>query len=80
MKRNLTVELDVETIRKAKVLAAQRDTSVSRLVADEIERLVGDAEAYERAKAQALYWLEHGAGYHVGHGPLPSRDELHERR
>lgn len=79
MKRNLTVELDVETIRKAKVLAAQRDTSVSRLVADEIERLVGEADEYERAKAQALYWLEHGVGHRI-EGPLPSRDELHERR
>ncbi len=45
MKRNLTAELDVETIRKAQVLAAQRDTSVSRLVADESERLVGESDA-----------------------------------
>lgn len=78
MKRNLTVELDVETIRKAKVLAAQRDTSVSRLVADEIERLVGDNDAYEQAKAKALYWLEHGLGYRTG-GNLVSREELYER-
>ncbi|MBX3030440.1 MAG: hypothetical protein KF809_09790 [Chloroflexi bacterium] len=78
MKRNLTVELDVETIRKAKVLAAQRDTSVSRLVADEIERLVGDAEAYERAKADALEMLDRG--FDLGsNGVLVSRDELHER-
>lgn len=79
MKRNLTVELDVETIRKAKVLAAQRDTSVSRLVADEIERIVGDADEYERAKAKALYWLEHGLDIRT-HGVHVSRDELHERR
>ncbi len=79
MKRNLTVELDVETIRKAKVLAAQRDTSVSRLVADEIERLVGEADAYEQAKAQALQWLEHGLDMRTG-GVHVSRDELHERR
>lgn len=78
MKRNLTVELDAETIRKARVLAAQRDTSISRLVASEIERLVGDADAYELARAHALVLLEHG--YDMGSkGALPSRDELHER-
>lgn len=78
MKRNLTVELDVETIRKAKVLAARRDTSVSRLVADEIERLVGDADEYERAKADALEML--AQGWDLGsNGRLVGRDELHER-
>ena len=78
MRRNLTVELDVETIRKARVLAAQRQTSISGLVASEIERLVSDAEMYERAKAQAMVLLEHG--YDMGSmGVLPGRDELHER-
>jgi hypothetical protein len=79
VKRNLTVELDVETIRKAKVLAAQRDTSVSRLVASEIERLVGEADAYVRAKGRALHWLEHGLDLGTG-GAHISRDELYERR
>ena len=78
MKRDLTVELDVETIRKAKVLAARRDTSVSRLVADEIERLVSDDDAYERAKAHALQLLEHGLNL-GSNGVLVPRDELHER-
>jgi hypothetical protein len=78
MKRNLTVELDVETIRKARVLAAKRDTSISRLVAGEIERLVSEADTYENAKAQALALLEEG--FDMGSkGILPSRDELHER-
>jgi len=78
MKRNLTVELDVETIRKARVLAAQRDTSISGLVAREIERLVSEADAYAIARAQAMVLLERG--YDMGsHESLPSRDELHDR-
>ena len=78
MKRNLTVELDVETIRKARVLAAQRDTSISGLVAGEIKRLVSEADGYERARTQALALLERG--FDMGSkGTLPSRDELHER-
>jgi hypothetical protein len=77
-KRNLTVQLDEETIRKARVLAAQRSTSASRLVAAEIERLVGDADRYEEARRQALARLE--TGFNLGGGPPPPRDELYDRR
>lgn len=76
-KQNLTVQLDVEIIRKAKVLAAERSTSVGRLVADEIERLVGQRDAYRIAKRQALATLSEG--FHMGEGPLPAREELYDR-
>ena len=39
-KRNITVQLDPETIRKAKTLAAQRGTSVSGLLASRIRESV----------------------------------------
>ena len=77
MKRNLTVQLDEATVAKARVLAARRSTSVSKLVAQEIERLVGQDESYQRAKAAAIAQLN--KGFHLGGGPLPDRDVLHER-
>lgn len=77
MKRNLTLQLDEETVRKAKVLAARRATSVSRLVADEIGRLVAEDDAYADAHRVAREQLERG--FHLGGGPLPDRDSLHER-
>ena len=77
MKRNLTVQLDEETVKKARVLAARRSTSVSKLVAREIERLVSEDDGYQRAKANALAHLDRG--FHLGGGPLPDRDSLHER-
>ena len=77
MKRNLTVQLDEETVTKAKVLAAKRSTSVSKLVAHEIDRLVGEDDRYQRARATALAHLTQG--FHLGGGPLPDRDALHER-
>ena len=77
MKRNLTLQLDEETIRKARVLAARRSTSLSRLVADQIDRLVTQDETYRTARQVALEHLEQG--FHLGGGPLPSRDSLHER-
>lgn len=77
-KRNLTIQLDADILRKARVLAAQRSVSVSRLVAQELERLVADEDRYQAACRQALADLD--AGFHLGGGRLPSRDELHDRR
>ncbi len=75
-RQNLTVQMDRELIRKARVLAAKRGTSVSGLVARELSRLVGDDEAYEAARRSALQFLERG--FHLG-GRRLSREELHER-
>jgi hypothetical protein len=76
-KQNLTISLDRETIQKAKIIAARRSTSISGLVARQIDVLVGEEEAYERSKRQALALLDQGFDL-GGKGPV-SRDELHER-
>jgi len=75
-RQNLTVQLDRDTIRKAKVLAARRGTSVSALVAAQIQESVRAEDAYEAARRSALELLERG--FHLG-GMRLSRDELHER-
>ncbi len=77
MKQNVTISLDRQTIRKAKILAARRHTSISGLLARQLEILVGEEEAYERAERQAVALLDEG--FHLG-GAMPvSREELHER-
>lgn len=76
-KQNVTISLSPETVRKAKVLAAQRSTSISGLLAEQIESLVGNEEAYERSRRAALALLE--KKFHLGGRILASRDELHER-
>ena len=77
MKRNVTVSLEQQTIRKARVLAAKQGTSISRLLAGQIEVLVGEDEAYEQAERRALALLDRG--FHLGGVIRASRDELHER-
>jgi predicted transcriptional regulator len=76
LRRNLTIQLDSDTIRKAKVLAAKRGTSLSGLVAAHIRESVDADAAYESARRGALEWLERGL--HLGGGRL-NRDQLHER-
>jgi hypothetical protein len=76
-KQNITISIDSEIIKKAKVLSAKRMTSVSRLLGRELERLVEEAEHYEQAKKKALAYLK--SGFHFGGRSPVTREELHER-
>lgn len=76
-RQNITISLSRQVLRKAKILAARRETSVSGLLAREIEALVGEDEAYEKAALQATALLE--KGFRMGGLIRASRDELHER-
>lgn len=76
-KQNVTVSLSIQTIRKAKLLAAKRSTSISGLLAEQIEAIVGAEEAYTAAHRSAVSLMEQGL--HLG-GTAPfTRDELHAR-
>ena len=75
-KQNLTIQLDRPTIAKAKLLAAVRETSISRLVAAAVEDLVRDDERYQKAHRQAQRLLR--TGFRLRAAKL-NRDELHER-
>ena len=76
-KRNVTISLTAKTIKKIKILAAKRSTSISGLLAEEVERMADADDLYERAAASAIARMKRG--FHLGGGPLVSRDELHER-
>lgn len=75
--QNITIRLDQRTVRRAKVLAAKRNTSISRLIAQQIETLVGEDDAYEQARRRALALLDRG--FHLGGRIEASRDEWHDR-
>jgi hypothetical protein len=76
-KYNVTVSLDRKIIQKAKIFAARHSTSISGLLAQQIEFLVGEEEAYERAERLAMSLLDEG--FHLGGTIRAGRDELHER-
>lgn len=77
MKVHLTLRIDSELLRFAEALAARRGTSVSRLMADQLEELVRRDRSYERARRRAMTRLEEG--FDLGWSPSASRDELRER-
>ena len=76
-KRNLTVSLDAETINRAKVIAARKGTSVSKLVTQIVNDVVDEDRRYEAAMRKAYQYLAEGFPF-GGHG-IANRDELHER-
>lgn len=75
--KNVTVTLEPETARWARVEAARRNTSLSRMLGEMLRReMEGDA-AYDDAMKR---YLGQAAGHHPPRGGRhPARDELHER-
>ena len=76
MRQKITISVEQDLIRRAKFLAAERGTSISRLLADALQRLVDDRASYLRAIDTALAEID--AGLTLG-GRIVSRDDLYER-
>ncbi len=74
--RNVTITLDEEVARWARILAAERDTSVSKLVGE----MLRDTMHMERARRAAMdRYLGRDAAAHKSEPGYPPRDELHDR-
>jgi hypothetical protein len=77
MKTNITLKLDADLLREARVLAAEEGSSISRLVAARLEELVRERKGYALARRRALARLREG--FDLRWTRPRSRDELHER-
>jgi len=73
---NLTLQMDVEVIRRARIVAAKRGTSVSALAATRLRELVDEDERLEAARARAEAILKRVT---QRGGRDWTRDELHDR-
>lgn len=78
-KRNVTLSMPTELIRKAKALAVSRETSLSELLRESLEEKVSEATGYRQAMNRQLRVLK--TGFDLGlKGKISwSRDSLHER-
>jgi len=77
MKTNITLKLDANLLREARLLAADRGTSVGAMLAECLEKLVRERRTNGRLRTRALARLRQGMDLHWK--PSHSRDELHER-
>lgn len=74
---NLTLQLDAEVIRRARIVAAKRGTSVSALAATQLTELVDEDERVELARGRAEAILKKASSRG---GRNWTRDELHNRQ
>ncbi|MCE2515916.1 MAG: hypothetical protein J4F37_13070 [Acidobacteria bacterium] len=74
---NITIRVDADLARDARVFAARRGTSLSRLVAAQLETLVREDQVYAAARRRAMARLR--KGYDMAGERSLSRGEVHDR-
>lgn len=75
--KNVTITLDEEVLRWAKVTAAKNDTSVSRMLGEELRQKMLTDKEYERGRRR---FQSRGPKALKPTGvTYPSREDLHER-
>lgn len=76
--RNITVSVDEDTYKRARIRAAELDTSVSKLVRDFLRELATSESDFERLARQEREIAATIVGFSAS--DRLSRDEIHERR
>ena len=79
-KQNVTLALPKKLLKKAKMLAASQDKSVTQLLRESIEEKVNEHEGYAKARRRQKKILARGLNLGTRGKLRFSRDELHERR
>jgi hypothetical protein len=77
--QNVTLAIPKDILRKAKILAIQKNTSLSALLTQTLADLVAHQEAYEQARQHNLQLLETGIDLGTQGEIRWKRGELHER-
>jgi hypothetical protein len=73
--RNVTVTLEEQVARWARIEAARKETSVSRLLGEILKERMLSNDGYERAMRRALA----RKAFLQSDGPSMSREEAHDR-
>jgi len=77
--QNITLSIPKPVLRKVKILAVERQTSVSALLTGLLEEIVEREDAYAAARERALTRLERPANLGTRGQVTWTRDSLHER-
>ncbi len=78
-RQNVTLSMPKLLLRKAKVLAASREKSLSELLRESLEEKIRNASGYNQAKKRQLKLLNKGIDLGTKGNLSVSRDELHVR-
>ena len=78
-KQNITLSLAKDILRKVKIIAVERGTSVSGLLTSILEDVVRHKENYKTAYRSHKLILERGIDLGTSGSAIWTREELHER-
>ena len=77
--QNITLSIPKEILKQVKLIAVQKNTSVSKLLTQKLQEIVEKENAYLRAKERQVYLVQEGFDLQVKEQPSWERDELYER-
>ncbi|MCL5982044.1 MAG: CopG family transcriptional regulator [Firmicutes bacterium] len=78
-KQNVTISVPKDILIKARHIAVNRQTSLSRLLAETLEDLVEKDETYHKAKVRQLATMKNGFNLGVEGQITWKREDLHAR-
>ncbi|HSV31137.1 MAG TPA: DUF6364 family protein [Atribacteraceae bacterium] len=78
-KQNVTISVPKDILKKAKHIAVNRQTSLSRLLAETLEDIVEKDDVYNKAKARQLAAMKSGFNLGVRGKIAWKREDLHAR-
>ena len=79
-KQNVTLSLPRSLLKKAKVIAAGRDESLSEFLRQSLESRVREATGYRKARARQLKLLKEGYDLGTKGKITTSREDLYDRK
>ena len=77
--QNVTLAIPRHILRKVKILAVQKNTSLSGLLTQTLAELVEHQENYEQARVRNMELLKNGFDFGTQGMVAWKREDLHER-
>ncbi len=77
--QNITLSIPKDIIRKVKIIAAGKGTSISSYLTQLLEETVAREEGYQAARRRHLTMLDQDLDLGIDGAFTWTRDELHER-
>ncbi|MDH5202428.1 MAG: DUF6364 family protein [Nitrospirota bacterium] len=79
-RQNVTLSLPKSLLKRAKVIAASKDKSLSQLLRESLEEKIKESTGYKKAMERQLRFMKKGFNLGTKGKITLSREELHERR
>lgn len=78
-KQNVTLSMPKSLLKKAKMIAAGKEKSLSELLRESLEEKVREATGYKKARTRQLNLLNKGLALGTRGHITPKREEIHDR-